>query len=185
MGSRNVEFTVWKKDADLVLTSLGDFGFFTFADFDDETFTQTDPDDPDGTPYPGLEAGATITPPIAAQFAVPEMDVTAPLTINTSRLWDRDYVKMEVDFKASHVTSSIPSGFLDVQFFPAVKGHYDTFEWGFGDGNKSSNSEPFHRYRQFGDENEDKYFTVTLKVSGPSGVAEKVKVGYIKLIGKA
>tara|TARA_R100001594_G_scaffold149639_2_gene208064 strand:+ start:668 stop:1228 length:561 start_codon:yes stop_codon:yes gene_type:complete len=185
--STNIQYTNWSKDQDLVLTSLGDYGYFLWEDFDDESF---------GVEVPGeegnnvLAAGATITPPIASAYAVPELELPADVSINTSKLWGRDYVKMEAEFKASAQTSSIPNGILDTQFFSAIKGHYNSITWDFGDGTTSNQANPYHRYVQFedtegNDETTDKFFTVTLIVDGPSGNTEVKKVDFIKLIGKA
>ena len=169
MATKNIEYTTWKKDADFVLTSLADLGYFVITDFDDGAF-----DD--------LESGDVITPPIAAQYANPELELNINPSIDSSVLWQRDYIKMECDFTSSTQTTASTSGELEVQFFPSIKGHYNEVEWDFGNGFKSSNAEPFHKF--INNDPTEKLFTVILSVSGPSGKAKKTKVDYIKLPGK-
>ena len=161
----------WQKDPDLVLTSLADFGYFTFDTFDDESFD-------------GLAPGLTITPPVAAFYANPEVEVVRSPTLNSSTLWTRNYTKMEADFRATVITNGSQStgrGLLTTQFIPSIKGHYESITWDFDYPNEVTvqSESPIHKcYTE-----NDKQYSIKLTVSGPSGVVEVVKNNYIEVFG--
>ena len=170
MADRTRTYENWSKDQDLVLTALGDLGFFDWNDFDDECFSD-------------LDKGEVITPPIAANYAINTQELLVSPTINTSRLWTRDYPKLQVEMSSSTTSTSYANGYLDVQFFPKIKGHYHTILWDFGDGTTTNTHEPNHRFKQYGEESEEKEFEVKIRVDGPNETVEKTGL-YITLPGK-
>lgn len=62
---------------------------------------------------------------------------------------------------------------LEVQFTDESVGDFDTWSWDFGDGGTSNEQNPTHVYTHPGP------FTVSLNVSGLSGIGTETKVDYI------
>ncbi|MBN1160381.1 MAG: DUF4349 domain-containing protein [Dehalococcoidales bacterium] len=73
--------------------------------------------------------------------------------------------KLIVEFTADSRTVKEGSG---IQFYASVSGGFSpyTYEWDFGDGDTSTDANPFHVYHESGD------FTVTLKVTDDKGTSE-------------
>lgn len=73
--------------------------------------------------------------------------------------------KLVVEFTADSRTVKEGSG---IQFFASVSGGFSpyTYEWDFGDGDTSTDANPYHVYNESGD------FTVSLKVIDDKGTSE-------------
>ena len=162
------DYPKWEKDQDLVLNSLGDYGYVSWGpggDFDDECFDL-------------FKSGDVITPPIAALYADNTQEVETPPTINSSLLWSRDYKKIEADFRATNLNNESSSdGVLSTQFIPSIKGQYLSLEWDFGDGNVIQSESPVHTYIV----TETTSFNVKLTVRGKASISVVEKNGFINV----
>jgi len=87
-------------------------------------------------------------------------------------LWihTRSALPPEAAFSASPTSGVIP---LEVSFTDKSTGTIDTWSWDFGDGATSTEQNPTHTYRVYGN------YTVTLTVSGSKGSDTETKVNYI------
>lgn len=77
------------------------------------------------------------------------------------------------EFTANKVNGFSP---FSVQFSDLSSGQIDSWLWGFGDGDTSSNQSPAHEYKTNGD------FEVTLTVTGPGGTDSESKSGFIRVL---
>ncbi len=88
----------------------------------------------------------------------------------TLKIWNS--VVPVADFSADVVKGKAP---LDVKFTDKSRGEIQTYEWDFGDGNTSTESDPTHTYSKGGK------YTVKLTVKGPHGTDTKTRTGYIQV----
>jgi PKD repeat protein len=75
-----------------------------------------------------------------------------------------------VKFDAKWSFQVVDMGRRVVAFQDQSTGKVTSWKWDFGDGEKSSEQNPIHRYKQGGD------FIVTLEVEGPEGKARREKI---------
>ena len=76
------------------------------------------------------------------------------------------------DFAASY-TKVLPD--MEVQFKDRTCGDINSWQWNFGDGNASDWQNPVHSYAEMG------FYTVSLTVSGDSGMDTETKTNYIEV----
>jgi hypothetical protein len=90
------------------------------------------------------------------------LEQSAALALFTVNL---EQSKLIVEFTAESRTVNEGSG---IQFYADVSGGFSpyTYEWDFGDGDTSTEANPFHIYNESGD------FTVSLKVTDDKGTSE-------------
>lgn len=77
------------------------------------------------------------------------------------------------EFEAAATAGFVP---FAVQFTDLSHGEVSKWSWDFGDGNISSEQNPFHTYER------DGIFTVTLKVSGTGGEDSVTKLDFIRVV---
>jgi uncharacterized membrane protein len=80
-----------------------------------------------------------------------------------------------VKFDAKWSFQVVDMGRRVVAFQDQSTGKVTSWKWDFGDGEKSSEQNPIHRYKQGGD------FIVTLEVEGPEGKARREKIWDVSL----
>jgi PKD repeat protein len=79
------------------------------------------------------------------------------------------------DFNAKPVRGFSP---LSVSFQDLTTWKVRRWYWDFGDGNKSRERNPAHKYLNAGK------YSVSLSVKGPVGICETVKIDHIKVMAK-
>jgi PKD repeat protein len=79
------------------------------------------------------------------------------------------------DFDTKPVRGFLP---LSVSFQDPTTWKVRLWYWDFGDGNKSRERNPVHKYLNAGE------YSVSLTVKGPAGICETVKTDFIKVMAK-
>ena len=79
------------------------------------------------------------------------------------------------DFKAKPVRGFLP---LSVTFQDRSTGKVYRWYWDFGDGHRSRERNPVHKYLNAGE------YSVSLIVKGPAGICETFKFNHIKVMAK-
>ena len=79
------------------------------------------------------------------------------------------------DFEAKPVRGFLP---LSVTFQDLSTGKVRLWYWDFGDGHKSRERNPVHKYLNAGE------YSVSLTIKGPAGICETFKFDYIKVMAK-
>ncbi len=79
------------------------------------------------------------------------------------------------DFEAKPVRGFLP---LNVTFQDRSTGKVRLWYWDFGDGHKSRERNPVHKYIKAGE------YSVSLTVKGAAGICEIFKFGHIKVMAK-
>jgi PKD repeat protein len=79
------------------------------------------------------------------------------------------------DFEAKPVRGFLP---LSVTFQDRSTGKVRLWYWDFGDGHKSRERNPVHKYLKAGE------YSVSLTVKGPAGICETFKFDHIKVMAK-
>ncbi len=125
--------------------------------------------------------GSTSTEqnPVHEYTAVDTFDVKLTVTgpNGADQIIKEDYIIVVEPLPVAQFAADITEGSvpLTVQFADSSKGTITSWFWDFGDGNTSTEQHPLHVYTKV-----DTY-TVTLKVTGPGGIAKLSKTDYIKL----
>ena len=83
--------------------------------------------------------------------------------------------EMVCDFNAKPVRGFLP---LSVTFQDLTTGKVSRWYWDFGDGHKSRERNPVHKYLNVGE------YAVSLTVKGPAGICETVEIDHIKVVAK-
>lgn len=144
------------------ITDLGNYGMM-YVYGEDTTVTPA---------IPGMRAGEITTfyvddSPI---LAIPPLIWTNDKTPHEITLTDADAEVFDVDFNGTPRTGDAP---LVVQFTSVVTGEVTSYAWAFGDGGLSAEQHPVYTYTTPG------AFTVTLAVSGLSGMGSLSRTHYI------
>ena len=79
------------------------------------------------------------------------------------------------DFEAKPVRGFLP---LSVTFRDLSTGKIRLWYWDFGDGHKSRERNPVHKYLNAGE------YSVSLTIKGPAGICETFKFDHIKVMAK-
>ncbi len=145
-----------------VITDLGNYGMM-YVYGEDVTVTP---------PIPGMRAGEIVTfyvddSPI---LAIPPLIWTNDKTPHEIALTDAEAEVFDVDFSGTPRSGDAP---LVVQFTSVVTDEITSYAWAFGDGGLSAEQHPVYTYTTPG------AFTVTLAVSGLSGMGSLSRTHYI------
>ncbi len=81
------------------------------------------------------------------------------------------------DFIASPLSGNAP---LSAQFTDRSTGYINSYLWDFGDGQTSALQNPLHAFSYAG--TGEKFYTVSLKVTGPGGTATELKTDLIQVV---